>query len=337
MVFNMVRVFFFLQNSILPSIIVFHNMRWIFPKKTRYWKLLSCFTWWDGFIWILPSIIVFGMVKLFHFRTRYRHLLSRFERLMVSFQNKTLPPVIVFHMVRWFQFRLNITTYDRVSHGEVISFQNSRPTLTRHRILHGEMVSFQNYILPSVKLFHMVRCCFLLSSKLDIATYYCVSQYEIFSEVDIETYCRVSHGETVSFQNLKLPPIIVFHMMKWFHFKLDITTYDRVSHGEIVLVQNLRPPLIRDGFILEFPWLKSRDWQKLLTSIQKMRLPSAVHRVLHVQVVLFHNSLLPVNTTVFPIVRWFCFRPPDCHLHYASYVEIASGHNGRLLHSFCFI
>ena len=119
---------------------------------------------------------------------------------MVSFQNKILPPVIVFHMVRWFQFRLNITTYDGVSHGEVISFQNSRPTLIRHSILHGEMVSFQNYILPSVKVFHMVRCCFLLSSKLDIATYYCVSQYEIF-------------------QNSILKLIVVFHMVRRFHFR----------------------------------------------------------------------------------------------------------------------
>lgn len=66
-----------------------------------------------------------------------------------------------------------------------------------------------------------------------------------FSELDIEAYWRVSHGEKVSFQNSRLPPIIVFHMMKCFHFRLDITTYDRVSHGEIVLFQNSRPPLIR--------------------------------------------------------------------------------------------
>ena len=95
--------FFFLQNSILPLIIVFHNIE-IFSEL---------------------DIEAYGRVS--HGET-------------VSFQNSRLPPIIVFHMMKWFHFKLDITAYDRVSHAEIVLVQNK--WRDRHLLEMGFILEF---------------------------------------------------------------------------------------------------------------------------------------------------------------------------------------------------
>ena len=195
------------------------------------------------------------------------------------------------------------------------------------------MVSFQNSKLPliivfgGVRWFHFkTRDCHLLSRlawwdgftwELEIATYYCVWR-----------------GEMVSLQNSRLPSIIAFVVVRWFHLRtrnchllLCLSWWDGfISELDIAIYYHV------SGFISqqEIATYLATSWSEMV-SFHRSRLPCVIHRVssgemvsfseLHIAIYydvshwwdFFQNSILPPIIVLY-VVKWFHFRTRYCHL-----------------------